>query len=109
MYSDCEISNILGDMLNLYSYDPDAIKSIKDMFKFLFVMFFMFLLLMFLMGFSILRMAKRFFFGPDNNSSQQAHRSSSRKQSSSSRAESAPRKKIFDQSDGEYVDYEEVE
>ena len=30
VYSDCEISNILGDMLNLYSYDPDALKSIKD-------------------------------------------------------------------------------
>ena len=88
------------------------------MFKFLFFMFFLFLLLLFLMGFSVLRSFKRFFFGESNrsgNSYQQSNRTQANSRQSGSRAEeesrrtrAAQRKKIFKQDDGEYVDYEEV-
>ena len=79
-------------------------------------MFFLFLLLLFLMGFSVLRSFKRFFFGTTDqreHTRQQSNRTNSR--SSASRAEeevrrthTTQRKKIFTQNDGEYVDYEEV-
>lgn len=84
------------------------------MFKFLFFMFFLFLLLLFLMGFSVLRSFKRFFFGTDNPRENSRHQSSRTNSRSSSRAEEETRrsrdtrKKIFTQDDGEYVDYEEV-
>lgn len=88
------------------------------MFKFLFFMFFLFLLLLFLMGFSVLRSFKRFFFGVDgrNGSARQhSQRTQANNRSSGSRTEeearrsrAAQRKKIFTQDDGEYVDYEEV-
>lgn len=83
------------------------------MFKFLFFMFFLFMLLLFLMGFSVLRSFKRFFFGESNRSEssrpQSSHRpSSSRAEEETRRSRATQRKKIFTQDDGEYVDYEEV-
>ena len=82
------------------------------MFKFLFFMFFLFMLLLFLMGFSVLRSFKRFFFGESNRSEssrpQSSHRSSSRTEEETRRSRATQRKKIFTQDDGEYVDYEEV-
>ncbi|MGM9797278.1 MAG: DUF4834 family protein [Parabacteroides sp.] len=82
------------------------------MFKFLFFMFFLFMLLLFLMGFSVLRSFKRFFFGESNRSensrTQGSRRSSSRTEEDTHRSQTTQRKKIFTQEDGEYVDYEEV-
>ena len=82
------------------------------MFKFLFFMFFLFLLLLFLMGFSVLRSFKRFFFGENNRSeSSRPHNqrsSSTRAEAETRRSRATQRKKIFTQDDGEYVDYEEV-
>lgn len=81
------------------------------MFKFLFFIFFLFLLLLFLMGFSVLRSFKRFFFGESDrseNSRPHNQRSSSRAAEEARRSRAAQRKKIFTQDDGEYVDYEEV-
>ena len=80
------------------------------MFKFLFFIFFLFLLLLFLMGFSVLRSFKRFFFGESDrseNSRPHNQRSSSRA-AEETRSRATQRKKIFTQDDGEYVDYEEV-
>lgn len=82
------------------------------MFKFLFFIFFLFLLLLFLMGFSVLRSFKRFFFGEsDRSENSRPHhnqRSSSRAAEETRRSRATQRKKIFTQDDGEYVDYEEV-
>lgn len=81
------------------------------MFKFLFFIFFLFLLLLFLMGFSVLRSFKRFFFGEsDRSENSRPHNqcSSSRAAEETRRSRAAQRKKIFTQDDGEYVDYEEV-
>ena len=83
------------------------------MFKFLFILFFFFLLLLFLMGFSILRSFKRFFFGSGDD----RHRSASRHSSASPARKGRTvyeepnrptRRKIFNKDEGEYVDYEEV-
>ena len=30
IYSDCTVSKIMGDLLNVYSYDPDSLKTIND-------------------------------------------------------------------------------
>ena len=75
------------------------------MFKFLFFMFFLFLLLLFLMGFSVLRSFKRFFFGEDSRNGsarQHSQRTQANNRSSGSRTEeearrsrAAQRKKIF--------------
>lgn len=87
------------------------------MFKFLIVSFFMFVVLMALMGFSVLRMLRNFFFGnPDahKKKTSQGHRSSSSSSSSSRRnqryreEEYHPKRKIISDDEGEYVDYEEI-
>ena len=85
------------------------------MFKFLIVMFFFFLLLVFLLGFSIIRSFKNALFGGGNRTRKEEgrERTMNTGRDRSPRREErghgyTRRKKIFDKSDGEYVDYEEV-
>ena len=83
------------------------------MFKFLFILFFFFLLLLFLMGFSILRSFKRFFFGSGDDRHRSANRHSSASHARKGRTvyeepNRPTRRKIFKKDEGEYVDYEEV-
>ena len=98
------------------------------MFKFLFFIFFLFILLLMLMGFSVLRMFKRAFFGNGNATRREApsyrtNPQGNRAQTASTRRDETqeaeevsynerrkhtPHRKIFSKDDGEYVDFEEV-
>lgn len=89
------------------------------MLKFLAIAFLFFMLMLSLLGFSVIRMIKRTFFGGGGGGNEkkgqqrrQASASSSEQQQKKQyREESASnlqRKKIFTKEEGEYVDYEEV-
>ena len=80
------------------------------MFKFLLTIFFIGFLLVSLMGFSVIRSFKEFFFGSPKNKDRQRSASQSRQSStkSSTRHQQASRKKVIDANEGEYVDYEEI-
>lgn len=87
------------------------------MLKFLAIAFLFFMLMLSLLGFSVIRMIKRTFFGGGGNEKKGQQRrqasasSSEQQQKKQYREESASnlqRKKIFTKEEGEYVDYEEV-
>ena len=81
------------------------------MIKFLFVIFVFFLLLMALLGFSVFRTIKNFFFGSSEN---QKRVNAERRQKEAQRRNQEEsyrkreQKKVFSDDEGEYVDYEEV-
>ena len=80
------------------------------MFKFLLTIFLIGFILVSLMGFSIIRSFKEFFFGSPKSKNRQRSASQSRQSStkSSTRPQQSKRKKVIDSSEGEYVDYEEI-
>lgn len=78
-------------------------------------MIFFFILLVLLMGFSMLRAFKRFFLGdsrPDAKKEARQQRnpysSTDSRQYTSSSVKTPAKKKIIDDDEGEYVDFEEV-
>lgn len=82
------------------------------MLKFLFVIFFFGFILVSLLGFSVFRSFKSIFFGDPKdrnrkrtNSNQQPR---NRTQNTTAQQNPPPRKKVFTEDEGEYVDYEEV-
>jgi len=85
------------------------------LFKLIFVMIFFFILLVLLMGFSMLRAFKRFFLGdsrPDAKKESRQQRdpysSAGSRQYTGASTNTPAKKKIFDDDEGEYVDFEEV-
>jgi len=79
------------------------------MFRILFVIFLFGFILLSLLGFSVLRSFRDFFFG--NPKSRQRAASQNRKSSqtkSSTKSQQQNRKKVIAADEGEYVDYEEV-
>ena len=76
------------------------------MIKFFIVSFLFFLLLVFLLGFSFVRTLGRVLFGVGSGRRSDARR---RRQESQERSrEASKKKKVFEDSEGEYVDYVEV-
>ena len=87
--------------------------NVLDMFKFFLTIFLIGFLLVSLLGFSVIRSFKEFFFGSPKNKSQYRQRaaSQSRQRShtkSSTNRQQPNRKKVIDANEGEYVDYEEI-
>jgi len=80
------------------------------MFKFLLTIFMIGFILVSLMGFSVIRSFKEFFFGSPKSQNRQRSASQSRQSStkSSTRPQQKNRKKVIDANEGEYVDYEEI-
>ena len=80
------------------------------MFKFLLTIFMIGFLLVSLMGFSVIRSFKEFFFGRPKSANKQRSASQSRQNNtkSSTRPQQTNRKKVIDANEGEYVDYEEI-
>ena len=80
------------------------------MFKFLLTIFLIGFLLVSLLGFSVIRSFKEFFFGSPKSKNRQRAASQSRQSNtkSSTRHQQANRKKVIDSNEGEYVDYEEI-
>lgn len=88
------------------------------MLKFLAIAFLFFMLMLSLLGFSVIRMIKRTFFGgggSNEKKGQQRRKASAssseqqqKKQYHEESASNLQRKKIFTKEEGEYVDYEEV-
>ena len=79
------------------------------MFRILFVIFLFGFILLSLLGFSVLRSFRDFFFG--NPKSKQRTASQNRKNTqtkSSTKSQQQNRKKVIAADEGEYVDYEEV-
>ncbi|MDR3261239.1 MAG: DUF4834 family protein [Tannerella sp.] len=77
------------------------------MFKFLFFIFFFVFILASLLGFSVIRSIKSFFFGEPKSRNRQ--RSAPYNQQRSKPASGKrPYKKIIPEEEGEYVDYEEI-
>jgi len=82
------------------------------MLKFVFTILFFGLILISLLGFSVIRSFKSFFFGTPKNKSKQ--RTTASNQRSAGRTQKPmnnqqqTRKKVFAEDEGEYVDYEEV-
>ena len=77
------------------------------MLKFIAFIFFFFLILVSLLGFSVLRSFKSFFFGRPGNSRTQS-RTSAPGGRQRAQDNSRSRRKIIPREEGEYVDYEEV-
>ena len=75
------------------------------MFKFLIFAFLIFLLLIFLLGFSFVRTLARVLFGVGAGRNNESNR---RQQSRSNRQSTKTHRKVFNNKDGEYVDYEEI-
>lgn len=84
------------------------------MLKFFFTILFLGFILVSLLGFSVIRSFKSFFFGNPKdrnrkrtsvNSNQQQR---NRPQNTTTQNSPPPRKKVFADDEGEYVDYEEV-
>jgi len=78
--------------------------------RFFFTIFMIGFILVSLMGFSVIRSFKEFFFGSPKNTNRQRSASQSRQSStkSSTRPQQTNRKKVIDANEGEYVDYEEI-
>jgi len=82
------------------------------MLKFVFTILFFGLILVSLLGFSVIRSFKSFFFGNSKDKSKQ--RTTTNQQRSSGRTQNTmntqrpARKKVFTEDEGEYIDYEEV-
>ncbi|MDR3194784.1 MAG: DUF4834 family protein [Tannerella sp.] len=79
------------------------------MIKFLAFIFFFFIILLSLLGFSVIRTFKSFFFG-DSKSRTQRHTSASdsRQRARANSRQRPAHKKIIPKEEGEYTDYEEV-
>jgi hypothetical protein len=73
------------------------------MFKFLIFAFLIFLLMVFLLGFSFVRTLARVLFGIGAG-----RRNETNRRQSGNRQSSKKHRKVFNNSDGEYVDYEEI-
>ena len=90
------------------------------MFKFLSIIFILFLFLMMLAGFSVLRFLKTLLFGRDIDRQrdldhERRRRAQQKQRQSEAHAKAAEQRrnekahpKVFDEAEGEYVDYEEV-
>jgi len=81
------------------------------MFKFLMMIFLIGFLLVSLLGFSVIRSFKEFFFGSPKSTSNQRSASQNRQggnTKSSTRNQQTNRKKVINPNEGEYVDYVEV-
>ena len=81
------------------------------MIKFLMIIFLMGFLLFSLLGFSVIRSFREFFFGkPDSKNRQRSasQRQQNKSTKSSTQRQPANRKKRIDVHEGEYVDYEEI-
>lgn len=83
------------------------------MFKFLFIIIFFIVLMTLMLGFSFLRTLKRVLFGESESEKRarqqrQAAQNASRQGNSNRQENVAPKKKVFDKDEGEYVDYEEI-
>jgi hypothetical protein len=79
------------------------------MFKFLIFIFFFGFILVSLLGFSVLRTIKSFFFGdPRTTKSRTQTRSAGQQRTQSAGDKKSSRKKIIPKEEGEYIDYEEV-
>ena len=79
------------------------------MFRIFFIIFFFGFILLSLLGFSVVRSFKEFFFGNPKNKQRATsqNRQSSQSKSSTNRQKQS-RKKVISADEGEYVDYEEV-
>ena len=81
------------------------------MFKFLMMIFLIGFLLVSLLGFSVIRSFKEFFFGSPKSKDRQRSASQNRQggnAKSSTRNQQTNRKKVINPNEGEYVDYVEV-
>ena len=81
------------------------------MFKLLLVIFLFGFILVSLLGFSVLRSFKEFFFGSPKSRNKQRSASQSRQNGStksSTNRQQKSRKKVIASNEGEYVDYEEI-
>lgn len=84
------------------------------MLKFFFMICFLGFVLVSLLGFSVIRSFKSFFFGNTKDRNRRSTTAAnpnrqSRNKTQQTRARPAPpRKKVFDEDEGEYVDYEEI-
>ncbi|MDR0347873.1 MAG: DUF4834 family protein [Tannerella sp.] len=81
------------------------------MLKFLFTLFFLAFVLVSLLGFSVIRSFKSFFFGSskDRNRQRTVHnRRTDTNKSQNTTAKPRSRKKVFDRNEGEYTEYEEI-
>jgi len=81
------------------------------MFKFLMMIFLIGFLLVSLLGFSVIRSFKEFFFGSPKGKNNQRSASQNRQggnAKSSTRNQQTNRKKVINPNEGEYVDYVEV-
>ncbi|MDR0794903.1 MAG: DUF4834 family protein [Tannerella sp.] len=79
------------------------------LFKFFLIIFLIGFMLVSLLGFSVLRSFRDFFFGSPKSKQRQASQSRQGGQTkSSSNRQPPPRKKVITPEEGEYVDYEEV-
>ena len=79
------------------------------MFRILFIIFLFGFILLSLLGFSVLRSFKEFFFGSPKSKQRAASQNRQRNQTkNSTNSQKQSRKKVIAADEGEYVDYEEV-
>jgi len=83
------------------------------MLKFLFTILFFGLILVSLLGFSVIRSFKSFFFGSPKDKNKQRTVNNRRtnnmnKSQNTTTQQHHPRKKVFSEDEGEYTDYEEI-
>lgn len=85
------------------------------MLKFLFTILFFGLILVSLLGFSVIRSFKSFFFGSPKNKDKQRTVNNRRRTNNTNKSQNTttqqyhqPRKKVFAEDEGEYTDYEEI-
>ena len=81
------------------------------LFKFVLIIFLFGFILVSLLGFSVLRSFKNFFFGKPNDRNKQYSASQNRQNSktkNSTNQRQTQRKRVIADNEGEYVDYEEI-
>ena len=83
------------------------------MLKFFFMILFLGFVLVSLLGFSVIRSFKSFFFGNPKDRNRKrtnvnSNQQRSRSQNTTTQNNPPPRKKVFTEDEGEYVDYEEI-